>query len=360
MLSTDAAAARERDNVAMDDVRVISPVPRDIWWKLVESDPTCFPFQTPTGIDAICAAFNSCDESRLYEFPDGRQILLPLYRNRYLPRRLSILMTPKTGGPLSDRPISNNDLRLILDDVARLPFLRQEIRPTAIQADQWVEVAPRSATSVECCSHVIDLDGGFSTVWKERFNGQARRGVRKAEKAGLKIEEGSAAEMLDPYYGLLERSVDRWARDRGQPVALARWRARKTNSMTILKRNFGTMGDACRMWLAYLDGKPAAGIIVLFGHNAHYTRGAMDIELAGPSRASFLLQKVAIEDACNRGCRYYNMGESGSSENLARFKKHFGATEYRYPEYRFEHIPLSKWETQLRGKVKSVLASRKG
>jgi lipid II:glycine glycyltransferase (peptidoglycan interpeptide bridge formation enzyme) len=250
------------------------------------------------------------------------------------------------------------DLRLILDDVGRLPFLRQEIRPTAIQAEQWAKVAPESAISVECCSHIIDLNGDFAAVWKDKFNGQARRGVRKAEKAGLEVEHGQASDMLKPYCGLLERSVERWAKDRGEPVILARWRARRTNSFKTLQRNFETMGDACRMWLAYVDEQPAAGIIVLFGQNAHYTRGAMDKVLAGPSRASFLLQKLAIEEACNRGCRYYNMGETGSSHNLARFKKHFGATEYRYPEYRFERLPVSKWETRIRANVKSLMARR--
>jgi len=342
----------------MNRLRIISPAPRDVWWELVDTDATCFPFQTPTGIDAICAASNSRDKSRLYEFPDGRRILLPLYCNRRLPKRLSILTTPKTGGPLSDGTIRTEHLRSILDDVARLPFLGQNVRPTAIQAEQWVEVAPESASSVECVSHVTDLSGGFETVWKERFNSQGRRGIRKAEKSGLNVAEGDAREMLEPYYGLLERSVERWAKDRGQPLILARWRARKTNSLKTLKRNFETMGSACRMWVAYLDGQPAAGIIVLFGRNAHYTRGAMDKKLAGPSRASFLLQKLAIEEACNRGCRYYNMGESGNSQNLARFKKHFGATEYRYPEYRFEMLPISKLEIRLRGAIRSLMARR--
>lgn len=343
----------------MDEVRIISPVPRDIWWQLVESNESCFPYQTPTGIDAICAAFNARDESRLYEFADGRRILLPLYRSRHLPQSLSVLKTPKTGGPLSNRPIRAEDLRLILEDVACLPFLRQEIRPAAIHAKQWIEVAPKAARSVECCSHVIDLDGDFETIWKEKFNGQARRSVRKAEKAGLEVEQGCARDMLKPYYGLLERSVKRWAKDRGEPLILARWRARKGNSLKTLKRNFETMGDACRMWVAYLNGQPAAGIIVLFGHNAHYTRGAMDSALAGPSRASFLLQKLAIEEASDRGCRYYNMGESGSSQNLARFKKHFGATEYRYPEYRFERLPISALEARLRRTVKTLMSRRK-
>ncbi|MBT8078009.1 MAG: peptidoglycan bridge formation glycyltransferase FemA/FemB family protein [Gammaproteobacteria bacterium] len=344
------------DNV--EEVRITSPAPRDTWWQLVESDPLCFMYQTPTGIDAICAAHNAHDESRLYEFPDGRRLLLPLYRSRLAPVAMSSLRSPKIGGVLAGEPVRASDLRAILADLAALPNLRRIVRPTALQSEAWIDAAPEDVSSNECVSHVLELDEDFTRVFKEKFNSQARRAVRKGEKAGLQIEHGDARQLLTPFYELLERSIDRWAAERGQPLLLARWRSRRSNSLERLRRTFGTFGDACRIWLASVDGKPAAGIIVLFGRNAHYTRGAMDKDLAGPSRASFLLQKLAIEEACSRGCRYYNMGESGSSDSLARFKRHFGATEYHYPEYRFERLPVSRWESGLRGAVRSLLSRR--
>ena len=343
----------------MQEVRITSPAPRDIWWQLVESDPLCFAYQTPTGIDAICAAHDALDESRLYEFADGRRLLLPLYRSRRTPAMLSALRTPKIGGVLSSHPLRTIDLQSILADLAGLPYLRRIVRPTALQATQWIDAAPRNASSTECNSHLIELGRDFSDVWQNTFNGQARRGVRKAEKAGLTIEDGDASTLLMPFYRLLERSIERWAKERGEPLLLARWRARGSNSLNSLQQTFGTFGDACRIWLASLDGQPAAAIIVLFGRNAHYTRGAMDKDLAGPSRASFLLQKLAIEEACARGCRYYHMGETGTSESLARFKRHFGARLYQYPEYRFERLRLSRWEARLRNLARALLGKRR-
>jgi len=47
------------------------------------------------------------------------------------------------------------------------------------------------------------------------------------------------------------------------------------------------------------------------GENADYWRGYSRKDLAGPSRANNLLQRLAIEDACDAGCRYYSMGGSG-------------------------------------------------
>ncbi|MGI9262627.1 MAG: GNAT family N-acetyltransferase [Woeseiaceae bacterium] len=343
----------------MQEVRITSPAPRDIWWQLVESDPFCFAYQTPTGIDAICAAHDARDESRLYEFADGRRLLLPLYRSRRTPTMLSALRTPKIGGVLASHPLQTTDVRYILTDLAGLPYLRRIVRPTALQAEQWTDADPPDAIRRECRSHVIELGNDFSEVWQKKFNAQARRAVRKAEKSVLQVEQGDAKTLLTPFYGLLERSIERWANERGEPLLLARWRARKSNSVNSLRNTFGTFGNTCRIWLASVDGEPAAAIVVLFGRNAHYTRGAMDKELAGPSRASFLLQKLAIEEACARGCRYYHMGETGTSESLARFKGHFGARLYQYPEYRFERLGLSKWEARLRTVVKALLGRRR-
>ena len=49
----------------------------------------------------------------------------------------------------------------------------------------------------------------------------------------------------------------------------------------------------------------------------------MNKDLAEPSRATFLLIRRSIEDACADGCHYYHMGESGNSASLAYFKEGF-------------------------------------
>ncbi len=63
---------------------------------------------------------------------------------------------------------------------------------------------------------------------------------------------------------------------------------------------------------------------MLFGRTARYMRGAMDRDLAAPSRANDALHLAAIEQACAAGCTRYHFGETGTSESLARFKERFG------------------------------------
>jgi lipid II:glycine glycyltransferase (peptidoglycan interpeptide bridge formation enzyme) len=118
------------------------------------------------------------------------------------------------------------------------------------------------------------------------------------------------------------------------------------------------LGEACRIWAAFKDGRPAAAIVVLQGANAHYTRGAMDKELAGPTRANYLLHSLAIEDACAAGCRHYHMGETGRSESVAQFKTRFGAKPYHYAQYHLEQLPFSAVDRRLRDGVKRMIGFR--
>lgn len=341
-------------------LRVVSPAPRDVWVKVLESDPMAFVYQTPVGIDAICSQGKLEDASRMYEFADGRQIILPLYRSQGLPRWLSVERSTTIGSLVSPGPVRPEELQAIFADLEARSVLRTIISPTSLSGDVWEQAAPPGIGRFQRTGHVLDLDGGFETVWEKRFNGQARRAVRKALKSGVEVECDRGARLMPVLHDLLRQSVDRWARQRHEPRLMARFRARFSQPRHAMQTIAETLGDCCHIWVARVDGKPAAVIVVLQGRNAHYTRGAMDMDLAGPTRAAFLLQKLAIEAACNAGCRYYNMGETGASEGLARFKSHFGAEPYVYSEYHIERLPILRIEKGLRSLAKKVLSLRGG
>jgi lipid II:glycine glycyltransferase (peptidoglycan interpeptide bridge formation enzyme) len=81
----------------------------------------------------------------------------------------------------------------------------------------------------------------------------------------------------------------------------------------------------------------------------------MDKELAGPTRANYLLHRLAIEDACAAGCHHYHMGETGASKSLAQFKTRFGAHPYPYAEYHLEMVPVTAVDRAMRSAVKRVI-----
>ena len=168
---------------------------------------------------------------------------------------------------------------------------------------------------------------------------------------GWVAESDSEGQLVSVFYDLYLKSIDRWARQGEIPFWLLRAYLRHHESRRKFEIVAKTMRDACRIWVAWVDGKPAASIIVLtFGANAYYWRGAMDKELASPTRANYLLHARAIAQACRDGCRYYQMGETGFDPGLAQFKASFGAHPRTrdYAEYRIERLPITTVRNRLR------------
>ena len=338
--------------------QVTSPAPRNAWQELLQADANALVFQAPAWLDCICAMGGYVDASRLYELPEGRRLLLPMVRRR-LPRPLSTQASfPHawgTGGLLASGNLQADDVSRVFMDLAAQPVLATSIRPNPLMAETWSAAKPSGVVAVPRLAHVLDLEGGFEQVWSKRFGSATRTKIRKAERSGLVVESDTSGKLVPVFYDLYRRSLDRWALQQHEPRALAHLRGRRRDPLHKFQFIAQALGDACRIWVARINGEPAAAILVLQGTNASYTRGAMDKDLAGPTRANDLLQRLAIEDACQAGCRYYHMGESGSSEALASFKSRFGAKAYQYAEYRLERLPITSADYQLRRLVKRLI-----
>ena len=346
-------AAADRPARVSPAMRVVTPAPRAEWQALAGSDPGALVTQTPLWTDCLCAAAGGRDVSRLYDFGGGRRFVMPLVRSRFAPVAGSFPPAGGFGGLVGTEP-RPDEVRAVLEDLAATRFARVRLRPNPLHAAAWRAGLPDGYVTLERRAHAIDLRDGFDAVWKG-FSSRARNHVRRAERSGVEIELDTDGRLLPVFYELFFRSVDRWAAKQHEPRLLARWRARRRDSLDKMTRVVRDLGGASRLWVARVDGRSAAAILVLSGANAHYTRGAMDVELAGPARANYLLHRMAIEDACNAGCATYHMGETGSSRSLAQFKEALGAQSHEYAEYVTERIPLTAAEQALRTTVKRAL-----
>lgn len=339
--------------------RVTTPAPRSDWEEIMAADPLALVDQSPQWQEFICAASSFRDDSRLYELADGQRLLFPVVRQRGLPPGLALRASPPAswgiGGLLSYRPIEARHIHIVLEDLARLPGLRTIIRPNPLMGSLWAAARPKGITIIPRMAHVLDLHAGFDQVWSHAFLSGTRQNVRRAEKSGLVVECDTTGKLVPVFYDLFMQSIDRWAEKQHEPPGLARWRAAQRDPLAKFKMMAKLLGNKCRIWVAWKDGQPAASILVLQDTNAHYTRGAMNKELAGPTRANDLLQKLAIEDACRSGCGYYHMGETGASTSLARYKANFGAVAVPYAEYAIERLPLTQTDYRLRNLVKRII-----
>lgn len=357
MTSTGGASARTDGD---------GPVDRRTWHELLASDPDALPTQSPAWIEALCSTGRYVDNSRCYELVDGRRALLPLVRSaRRTGRAAAFDSMPASwgfGGPLVDGGVTADAITAVVDDLAALPSLRVHLRPHPLHAAEWsMAVAGRRGVSTKpSCAHVLDLDGGFDRVWRERFRAATRSQVRKAERLGVEVETDTTGRLVPELHQLLRLSVDRWAARQHEPARLAQARLARRDPPAKLQAIAAAMGASCRVSVARHAGRPVAAILVLQGRNAHYTRGAMDERLAAQTQANRLLHARAIQAACEAGCRWYLMGESGSSAGLHQFKSRFGAVAHPYEEYYLERLPLSRLDLAGRTAVKRALGVRDG
>ncbi len=164
-------------------------------------------------------------------------------------------------------------------------------------------------------------------------------------------------DMIDVFHSALYMpSIDRWAERQREPKALARLRAGRRDPLRKVQTISNRLGRQFRLYLASVGGVPAAGCVVLWGpHNAHYTLGAMDYDVARESYAAYAAQWAAIRDACDDGFRWYQMGESGQNVPLSQFKQSLGAEPIDYAEYRIERLPLLAVDRTVRNAAKRAI-----
>jgi hypothetical protein len=340
--------------------RMVSPAPRTAWDETLGSDPAALETQSPAWTDAMCAAMGFADASRAYEMADGRRLVLPLLRRSVGPVRLSEGSNPLhcgVGGLLAPDGPRPDEIAAVLRDLARRRVLVRTFWPQPQHADRWAAAAPERAVVVDRRAHLLDLEPGWDALWSKSFSAQRRRGVRTAERRGVKVESGVAGELLPEFYGLLELATARWARMQHEPRWLTMARLRGRDPLKKFQAAARSLGERFRVSVASVDGRPVAGLVVLQGRNAYYFRGAMD-ETMRDCRPNDLLHARAIEDACAAGCGAYYMGDSGWSPSAAAFKERFGAQPVHYREYRFERLPVSRTTHAAKSVVKRVIGFR--
>jgi hypothetical protein len=325
---------------------VTSPVPRGVWASLVRSDPEAVVSQSLAWRDAVFADGRYRDVSRLYEFASGEQVAVPMACPRWLPSWAAVAASWPTewgvGGPICrDGRIGAAQAAAVLGDLARQGTMAAEIQLRPGAADAWLSEA-RQFQAEEVTSHVLDLTDGFSQVWERSFRGTARTAVRKAERSGLDVELDRSGRLLPVFLELYEKSIQRWSAGQHEPLWLTRWRTVRVTPPRMLETVARQFGADFGLWVARSAGEPVAAIIVLrAGAHAKYLRGAMDKELANRVRANEFLHRLAIEEACKDGCRFYDMGRSRPGSSLAAFKEKLGATQRFSYALRAERIPVS-------------------
>jgi hypothetical protein len=324
-------------------------------------DPTSSLMQGPEWTDALCSFTSWRDASRLYQTTDGRSFVLPLVEKGFGKGGRFLSSMPSgwgMGGIVGSHPIRPEDISAVISDLKGLRCLGFRVLSNPLRGSVWEAGLGNATVSLPRYSHILDLDGGFEYVQRERYSRSGHRTLKKAHNANLDIERDTTGRLIPLYREMFERSIVRWAERDHEPLRLARMRARREDPAGKLEFLAETLGEDLVTWVARHDGRPVAASIILRGNSTFAWRGAMDEDLASVTNGSSLIQHLAIEESCSAGERYYYMGESGESAGIALFKERFGAVGYPYPEIRFERLPITRWNESARTAVKRLVGYR--
>jgi hypothetical protein len=156
------------------------------------------------------------------------------------------------------------------------------------------------------------------------------------------IERGNSASLVAGFYDVYLRWLEHRGRERPVPAWIVGWRGRRWDPRQKFESVAAALGDGCLIYVAYLEGRPVAADFCVWRAETMVTwRGMSDGGAGERLRLNELILGMSIQDACERGCRYYEMGESGGVASLERFKVRFGARPVGLAEYRLERLPLT-------------------
>jgi hypothetical protein len=183
-----------------------------------------------------------------------------------------------------------------------------------------------SSPSLVFFGHKLELGGGEEFLFKN-LDGTMRRGIRKAEAAGLRIQFDDTMESVHTYYALHCQT----RRRHGLPPQPFRFFSNIQRLM--LQPGFGFVATA------RLE-KEAVAAAVFFhrGRQALYKFGASDHRFQH-LRPNNLVMWQGIRQCAARGCGRLHFGRTSvSNEGLRRFKLGFGAVEeeIKYARYDFK------------------------
>ncbi|MEW6741782.1 MAG: GNAT family N-acetyltransferase [Planctomycetota bacterium] len=210
--------------------------------------------------------------------------------------------------PLAAGPI---DLERILEAIreeaswARAKYL--ELRPLHLEVGRQ----GLFGASSEYYFQRLDLTPSVDDLYQRLHKTSIRQPIKRAERDGLELREGTSNDLLHSFYELLLLT----RRKHGLPPQPRRW----------FRSVLDHLPGQSLLRVAMLREKPVAAIMTLSFNETHYYKyGCSHPDFVKHGATPWLLWR-AITEAKEQGARWFDMGRSDiENEGLWRFKEHFG------------------------------------
>ena len=183
---------------------------------------------------------------------------------------------------------------------------------------------PENSKAVSYWGHTIDLEAGPEVLFK-RFKSTVRCGVRKAERAGLRVEFAQNPESMEAFYQLHCLTRKR----HGIPCQPRRFF--ENIGRFMLAKGHGFIATT---WSG--QQRVAAAVFFHQGREAVYKFGASDYACQH-LRPNNLLMWESIKKCCEAGLTRLHLGRTSLNQHgLRRFKLGFGPSENRIDYFKYD------------------------
>jgi hypothetical protein len=294
-------------------VHRIDPLEDPRWEKFLERHPRSSVFHTVAWLDALRRTYGYRPVAITTESP-GRDLRAGIVFCR--------VHSWLTGRRLVSLPFSDH-CELLVDDLTNLQAMLDELKTWLRQSkSRYVELRPLSPLAnmpshfrpgQSFCFHQIDLAPTLDELFGNCHKDSTQRKVRRAEREGLRYEEGRSELLLDAFYRLL--------------IVTRRRHQIPPQPRVWFENLIECFGEALKIRVAFKDRQPVAAILTLRHKDTLvYKYGCSDAQFRSMGGTHLVLWK-SIEEAKRDGARVFDLGRSDSdNEGLITFKDRWGAT----------------------------------
>lgn len=272
--------------------------------------------------------------AQILTLSDGTEVLLPMSVYK-LPGGLVTQYVSSAGwwygGWLATRPLTQPQIKALWDYVSKFNIiLRQNTFSPDFTSDNHIKLEKTDTV------HVLDLEGGFETLtqkWAKNnksFLQQAKQGVR----LGLVAKVATELEEWKQYYQTYIDSIERWGDSFMGPKY--EW-----DYIEYLYRH---NSPHIKLWVAKHEGQVISGEICLYQNKVVHGWQISTFAQYFSLRPVQVIHYSIIQDACEKGYGYYDLGPSGNSKGVDEYKSRMGFVKKDFNLYVNRRIDLRTFE----------------
>ena len=324
-------SSRSKSGLVVSRFEQVDPINDPRWGQFLEHHSGASVFHTPGWLQSLHRTYGY-EPTVFTTTPEGEPLRDGVVFCRVKgwfgrPRLVSLPFSDHVEPLVTDHENLQDILTFVANGAAQGYWSSVEIRPA-----QTIHEAEKAAEFVDGQSfllHTLDLQPSLANLYQQLNKDSTRRKILKAQRAGLKYDEGRSQHHLEQFFRVCVMTRMR--------------KALPPPPLTWFRNLMECMGERLKIRIATTQTGELAGAILTLQYKSSmvFKYGASDAVFHNLGTMPFLLWH-AIEDAKSCGATQFDFGRSEvDNPGLVRFKEHFGAQRSSFAHKIF---PATAWK----------------